>query len=199
MFFFFYDSFDRGHFKQFSEIWHCAFYNSVVTFGCCPCLRSAVIPVRCSARTLSVAIAAGCPVGCLLRSVTSVLLSRTAAGGDVRAPEALMMPSRSCASLLVRIRRAPGVATRTFCRRLPANTPSQSMKPASSPLMYSLYCPRRLQRPSEDCKRAWVMWKSLIAILSRSMCSACTDSAVTCVMRVLVALCVCAPRVLIRR
>ena len=36
-------------------------------------------------------------------------------------------------------------------------------------------------------------------VLSHSMCFVCADSAVTGVMRVLVALCVCAPRVLIRR
>ena len=40
---------------------------------------------------------------------------------------------------------------------------------------------------------------SVVVVYCHSMCSACTDSAVTCVMRVLVALRVCAPRVLFRR
>ena len=88
--------------------------------------------------------------GCLLRSVASVLLSRDAARGEIRALAALVMPPLSYASLLARTRRASGA----FCRLLPANTTSQSMTPVSSPLVYSLQRPCRLQRPFDDCRGA---------------------------------------------
>ena len=103
-------------------------------------------------------------MGCLPRSVSSVLLSRGAAGGETRALAALVMPPRWCASLLARIRRASGVSSRAFCRLLLANTTSQSMRPVSSPLAYSLYRPCRLHRPSDDCRKAGVMWRSLVAL-----------------------------------
>ena len=74
------------------------------------------------------------------------------------------MPPRWCAILLARIGRASGVSSRVFCRLLPANTTSQSMRPVSSPLAYSLYRPCRLHRPSDDCRRAGVMWRSLVAL-----------------------------------
>ena len=74
------------------------------------------------------------------------------------------MPPRSCASLLARVRRASGVSSRAFCRLLPANSTNQSIRPVSSPLVYSLYRPCRLQRPSDDCRRAGVMWRSLVAL-----------------------------------
>ena len=64
-------------------------------------------------------------MGCLLRSVASVLLSRGAAGGEIRALAALVMSPLSCASLLARVRRASGVSSRAFCRRLLADTTSQ--------------------------------------------------------------------------
>ena len=38
------------------------------------------------------------------------------------------------------------------------------MRPVSSPLAYSLYRPCRLHRPSDDCRRAGVMWRSLVAL-----------------------------------
>ena len=80
--------------KRFSisGIWLCAFNGSDVTFGCCSCPPTAVMPAHRSACDLPVAIAAGSSVGCLLRSVASVLLSRGAAGGEIRALAALMMP-----------------------------------------------------------------------------------------------------------
>ncbi|CAM9208726.1 unnamed protein product [Ascophyllum nodosum] len=71
-------------------------------------------------------------------SVAGALLSLGAAGGEIRALAALVMPPLSCASLLARIRRASGVSSRAFCRLLPANTTSQSTSPVSSPLAYSL-------------------------------------------------------------
>ena len=77
-----------------------------------------------TACALPVAIAAGSSVGCLPRSVASVLLSRGPAGGEIRTLAALVMPPRWCASLLARIRRASGVFPRAFCRLLPANTTS---------------------------------------------------------------------------
>ena len=80
------------------------------------------MPARRSACALPVAIAAGSSVGCLPRSVASVLLSRGAAGGEIRAFAALVMPPRWCASLLARIRRASGVYLRPFAdfyRRTP--------------------------------------------------------------------------------
>ena len=38
------------------------------------------------------------------------------------------------------------------------------MRPVSSPLAYSLYRPCRLYRPSDDYRRAGVMWRSLVAL-----------------------------------
>ena len=122
------------------------------------------MPARRSACALPDAITAGSSVGCLPRSVSCVLLSRGAAGGETRALVALVMPPRWCASLLARIRRASGVSSRAFCRLLPANTTSQSMRPVSSPLAYSLYRPCRLHRPSDDCRRTGVMWRSLVTL-----------------------------------
>ena len=49
------------------------------------------MPARRSACALLDAIAAGSSVGCLPRSVASVLLSRGAAGGETRALAALVM------------------------------------------------------------------------------------------------------------
>ena len=147
-----------------SGIWPCAANGSDVTFGCCSCPPTAVMPARRSACALPAPIAAGSSVGCLPRSVASVLLSRGAAGGETRALAALVIPPRWCASLLARIRRASGVSFRAFCRLLPANTTSQSMRPVSSPLAYSLYLPCRLHPPSDDYRRAGVMWKSLVAL-----------------------------------
>ena len=114
--------------KRFSisGIWPCAPNGSDVTFGCCSCSPTAVMPARRSARALPVAIAAGSSVRCLPRSVASVLLSQGAAGEGIRALAALVMPPRWCASLLARIRRASGVSSRAFCRLLPANTTSQA-------------------------------------------------------------------------
>ena len=125
--------------KRFSisGIWPCASNGSDVTFGCCSCSPTAVMPARRSACALPVAIAAVSSVGCLPRSVSSVLLSRGAAGGEIGALAALVMPPRWRACLLARIRRASGVSSRAFCRLLPANTTSQSMRPVSSPLVYS--------------------------------------------------------------
>ena len=92
--------------KRFSisGIWPCASNGSDVTFGCCSCSPTAVMPARPSACALPVAIAAGSSVGCLPRSVASVSLSRGAAGGEIRALAPLVMPPRWCASLLARIR-----------------------------------------------------------------------------------------------
>ena len=106
--------------KRFSisGIWPCASNSSDVTFGGFSCSPSAVIPAGCSACALPVAIAAESSVGCLLRSVASVLLSRGTAGGEIRALAALVMPPFSCASLLPRIRRTSGVSSRAFCRLL---------------------------------------------------------------------------------
>ena len=126
--------------KRFSisGICPCASKGSDVTFGCCSCSRTAVMPIRRYVCALPVAIAAGPSVGCLPRSVASVLLSRGATGGEIRALAALVMPPRWCASLLAHIRRASSVSARTFCRLLPVNTTSQSMRPVRSPLAYSL-------------------------------------------------------------
>ena len=133
-------TFTVGFSKRFSVsgIWPCAFNSSDITFGCYSCSPTAVITARCSTCALPVAITAGSSVGSLLRSVASVLLSRGTAEGEIRALAALVMPPLSCASLLARIRRASGVSSRAFCRLLPANTTSQSMRPVSSPLVYSL-------------------------------------------------------------
>ena len=152
--------------KRFSisGIWPCAANDSDVTLSCCSCPPTAVMPACRSACALPDAIAAGSSVGCLARSVSSVLLSRGAAGGESRALAALVVPPRWCASLLARIRRASGVSSRPFCRLLPANTTSQSMRPVSSPLAYSLYRHCRLHRPSYDCSRARVMRRSLVAL-----------------------------------
>ena len=66
---------------------------SAVTSACCPCvLTSIIIPVRCSARGFPPAIAAGFSLGCLLRSVASVLYSRGAAGVNIRVLAALVIP-----------------------------------------------------------------------------------------------------------
>ena len=94
--------------KRFSTygIWPCVSNGSYVTFGCCSCSPTTAIPERRSACVLPVAIAAGSSVGCLPRSVASVLLSRGAAGGEIRALAALVMPPRWCTSFLARIRRA---------------------------------------------------------------------------------------------
>ena len=126
--------------KRFSisGIWPCASNGSDVTFGCCSCSPTAVMPAGRSACALPVAIATGSSVGCLPRSVASVLLSRGAAGGEIRALAALVMPPCWCASLLARIWRASGVSSRAFRRLLPANTTSQSVRSVSSPLVYSL-------------------------------------------------------------
>ena len=126
--------------KRFSisGIWPCASNDSDVIFGCCSCSPTAVMPARRSACALPVAIAAGSSVGCLPRSVASVLLCRGAAGGEIRALAALVGPPRWCASLLARIRRASAVSSRAFGRLLPVNTTSQSMRPVSSILAYSL-------------------------------------------------------------
>ena len=152
--------------KRFSisGIWPCAANGSDVTFGCCSCPPSAEMPARRSACALPDAIPAGSSVGCLPRSVSSVLLSRGAAGEETRALAALVMPPRWCASLLARIRRASGVSSRAFCRLLLANTTSQSMRPVNSPLAHSLYRPCRVHRPSDDCRSAGVMWRSLAAL-----------------------------------
>ena len=117
-----------------SGIWLCASNGSDVTFGCCSCSPTAAILARCSACALPVAIAAGSSVGCLLRSVASALLSRGAAGGEIRALAALVMPPLSCASLLAHVGRASGVSSRAFCRLLPTNTTSQSMRSIDSSL-----------------------------------------------------------------
>ena len=68
--------------KRFSisGIRPCASNSSDATFGCCSSSSTTVIPARCSACASLVAIAMGSSVGCLLRSVASVLLSRGAAG-----------------------------------------------------------------------------------------------------------------------
>ena len=126
--------------KRFSisGIWSCASNGSDVTFGCCSYSPTALMPARRSACALPVAIAAGSYVGCFPRSVASVLLSRGAAGRKIRALTALVMPPRWYASLLAHIRRASGISSRAFCRLLPANTTSQSMRPVISPLVYSL-------------------------------------------------------------
>ena len=118
---------------------HEAYRNSDMRFNrlssvMCSCPPAAVMPARRSACALSVAIAAGSSVRCLPRSVTSVLLSRGAAGGEIRALAALVIPPRWCASLLARFRQASGVSSRAFCRLLPANTTSQSMRPSVLPL-----------------------------------------------------------------
>ena len=108
--------------KRFSisGTWPCASSRSDVTFGCCSCSPTAVVPARCSALALPVAIAAGSYVGCLLRSIASVLLPRGTAEGGIRALAALMMPPLSCVSLLACIPRASGVSSRAFCRLIPA-------------------------------------------------------------------------------
>ena len=155
--------------KRFSisGIWPCASNSSDVTFGCCSCSPTVVMPARCSACDLPVALAAGSSVGCLPRSVTSALLSRGAAEGEIRALAALVIPPLSCASLLARIRRASGVPSRAFCRLLPTNTTSQSMRPVSSSLVYSLYRPCRpsaIASIRRLLNRAGVMWRSLVAL-----------------------------------
>ena len=66
--------------KRFStsRISPCASNSLFVTFDCCSCSPTTVIPARCSARAPLVSIAAGSSVGCVLCSVASALLSRGA-------------------------------------------------------------------------------------------------------------------------
>ena len=58
----------------------------------------------------------------------------------MRAPAALVIPSRPCAvnSLLALIRRASGVSSHAFYGLLPANTTSQSVRATKSTIVYSL-------------------------------------------------------------
>ena len=72
-------------------------------------------------------------LGCFLRRVSTVLASRVAAAGDVRALAALVIPPRSCAGLLARCLRASGVSSDDLYRLLPVNTTSQSIRPARFP------------------------------------------------------------------
>ena len=139
--------------KRFSisGTWPCVSNRSDVTFGCCSCSPTAtVIPARCSALALPVATAAGSSVGCWLRSVASVLLSRGAVEGKIRAPAALAMPPLSCVSFLARIPRASGVSSRAFCRLLPA-TLSVQCACVQTPGLASgaVECP---QAPSPVCR-----------------------------------------------
>ena len=151
-----------------SGIWPWASSSSSDPLGDCPCSATGSIPAHCSASTLPAAILAKSSEGCLLRKVTKVWESPGAAGGETRALAALVMPLRSRASLLALSCRASGVSSRAFCRLSSRKTTSQSVRPASSPQAYSLCRPWRLQRPSDDCRRAGVIWRSLVA-LSRSL------------------------------
>ena len=62
------------------------------------------------------------------------------------------MPSRSYALLLSRIRRASAVSFSTFCRLLPMNSTSHSIRPY------------RLQPPFDCCRIVREMWRSLVAL-----------------------------------